>query len=130
MLQVVSRIVNLLSRSSADSTRACARVEFLCFPLTPSHRGEGSEACISSPRKPNGLSHGIFECLIVEASSQAQNHLSVLADRYTERCRSVFQSDGLPGAVTPSRLRARTWRRCTLLRAARRPGRSHSTHSR
>ena len=38
---------------------------------------------IQSPRKPNGLSHCIFECLIVEASSQAQNHLSVLADRYT-----------------------------------------------
>src|ERR1700687_4021689 len=94
MLQVVSRIVNLLSRSSADSTRACARVEFLCFPLTPSHRGEGSEACISSPRKPNGLSHGIFECLIVEASSQAQNHLRVLADRYTERCRGVFDCTG------------------------------------
>src|SRR2546423_14682639 len=37
---------------------------------------------IQSPRKPNGLSHCIFECLIVEASSQAQNHLSVLADRH------------------------------------------------
>src|SRR5579884_3925030 len=48
------------------------------------------EARISSPRKPKGLSHGIFESLIVEASSQAQNHLSVLADRYTERCRGVF----------------------------------------
>src|SRR5580704_7879449 len=47
-------------------------------------------AAIQSPRKPNGLSHCIFECLIVEASSQAQNHLSVLADRYTERCRGVF----------------------------------------
>jgi len=43
-----------------------------------------TEACISSLRKPNGLSHGIFECLIVEASSQPQNHLCVLADRYTE----------------------------------------------
>src|ERR1700694_2358704 len=52
------------------------------------------EACVSSPRKPNGLSHGIFECLIVEASSQAQNHLSVLADRYTERCRGVFDCTG------------------------------------
>jgi hypothetical protein len=62
------------------------------FPPTPLlvHRGEGSEACISSPRKPNGLSHCLFECLIVKASSQAQNHLSVLADRYTERCRGVF----------------------------------------
>ena len=47
-------------------------------------------SAIQSPRKPNGLSHCIFECLIVEASSQAQNHLSVLADRYTERCRGVF----------------------------------------
>jgi hypothetical protein len=47
-------------------------------------------AAIQSPRNPNGLSHCIFECLIVEASSQAQNHLSVLADRYTERCRGVF----------------------------------------
>ena len=47
-------------------------------------------AGIQSPRKPDGLSHGIFECLIVEASSHAQNHLSVLADRYTERCRGVF----------------------------------------
>src|SRR6476659_3100758 len=47
-----------------------------------------------SPRKPKGLSHGTFECLIVEASSQAQNHLSVLADRYTERCRGVFDCTG------------------------------------
>src|SRR4029450_4891113 len=51
-------------------------------------------AAIQSPRKPNGLSHCIFECLIVEASSQAQNHLSVLADRYTERCRWVFDCTG------------------------------------
>src|SRR4030095_5869008 len=56
-------------------------------PATLSERGL---AAIQSPRKPNGLSHCIFECLIVEASSQAQNHLSVLADRYTERCRRVF----------------------------------------
>ncbi len=49
-----------------------------------------SKACSSSPRKPKGLSHCLFECLIVKASSQAQNHLSVLADRYTERCRGVF----------------------------------------
>jgi hypothetical protein len=27
-------------------------------------------AAIQSPRKPNGLSHCIFECLIVEASSR------------------------------------------------------------
>jgi len=47
-------------------------------------------SAIQSPRKLEGLSHCIFECLIVEASSQAQNHLSVLADRYTERCRGVF----------------------------------------
>src|SRR3954447_6208682 len=51
-------------------------------------------AAIQSPRKPNGLSHCIFECLIVEASSQAQNHLGVLADRYTERCRGVFDCTG------------------------------------
>src|SRR2546430_6963915 len=43
--------------------------------------------------------------------------------------RCVFQSDGLPGAVTRSRLRARTWRRCTLPGAARRLGRSHSIRS-
>jgi hypothetical protein len=57
-------------------------------------RFDGEESstftAIQSPRKPNGLSHCIFECLIVEASSRAQNHLSVLADRYTERCRGVF----------------------------------------
>jgi hypothetical protein len=47
-----------------------------------------------SPRKPKGLSHCIFECLIVEGSSQAQNHLSILADRYTERCRGVFDCFG------------------------------------
>jgi hypothetical protein len=52
-------------------------------------QGRGPSA-IQSPRKPNGLSHCIFECLIVEASSQAQNHLGVLADRYTKRCRGVF----------------------------------------
>ena len=51
-------------------------------------------AAIQSPRKPNGLSHCIFECLIVEAFSQAQNHLSVLADRYTKRCRGVFDCTG------------------------------------
>src|SRR5579859_1222389 len=64
------------------------------IPLNPLPQRRGSEACISSPRKPNGLSHGIFECLIVEASSQAQNHFSVLADRYTERCRGVFDCTG------------------------------------
>jgi hypothetical protein len=47
-------------------------------------------AAIQSPRKPNGLSHCIFECLIVEAFSQSQNHLSVLSNRNTERCRGVF----------------------------------------
>jgi hypothetical protein len=51
-------------------------------------------AAVQSPRKPNGLSDRIFECLIVEASSQAQNHLSVLADGYTERCRGVFDCTG------------------------------------
>ena len=60
-------------------------------PATLTERGL---AAIQSPRKPNGLSHCIFECLIVEASSQAQNHLSVLADRYTERCRGVFDCTG------------------------------------
>jgi len=49
---------------------------------------------IPSPRHPDGFSHGIFECLIVEASSQAQNHLSVLADRDTEWCRGVFDCTG------------------------------------
>src|SRR5215207_6405758 len=56
-------------------------------PATLAERGL---AAIQSPRKPKGLSHYIFECLIVEAPSRAQNHLSVLADRYTERCRGVF----------------------------------------
>ena len=51
-------------------------------------------AALRSPRKPNGLSHCIFECLIVEASSQAQNYLGVLADRDTERCRGVFDCTG------------------------------------
>ena len=60
-------------------------------PATLTERGLSA---IQSPRKPNGLSHCIFECLIVEASSQAQNHLSVLADRYTERCRGVFDCTG------------------------------------
>jgi hypothetical protein len=60
-------------------------------PATLTERGL---AAIQSPRKPNGLSHCIFECLIVEASSQAQNHLSVLADGYTERCRGVFDCTG------------------------------------
>ena len=56
-------------------------------PATLTERGLSA---IQSPRKPNGLSHCIFECLIVEASSRAQNHLSVLANRYAERCRGVF----------------------------------------
>src|SRR5205085_5375842 len=60
-------------------------------PATLTERGL---AAIQSPRKPNGLSHCIFECLIVEASSRAQNHLSVLADRYTEPCRGVFDCTG------------------------------------
>ena len=51
-------------------------------------------SAIQSPRNPKGLSHCIFECLIVEASSQAQNHLSVLADRYTEGCGGVFDCTG------------------------------------
>jgi hypothetical protein len=51
-------------------------------------------AAIQSPRKPEGLSHCIFECLIVEASSQAQKHLGVLADGYTERCHGVFDCTG------------------------------------
>jgi hypothetical protein len=53
-----------------------------------------SDVLRSSPRKPNGLSHGIFECLIVEASSHAQNYLGVLADRHTQRCRGVFDCTG------------------------------------
>ena len=58
------------------------------------HLMEPGLAAIPSPRKPKGLSHCIFECLIVEASSQAQNRLSVLADRYTERRRGVFDCTG------------------------------------
>src|SRR5204863_8334599 len=60
-------------------------------PATLTERGL---AAIQSPCKPNDLSHCIFECLIVEASSQAQNHLSVLANRYTKRCRGVFNCTG------------------------------------
>ena len=60
-------------------------------PATLTERGL---AAIQSPRNPNGLSHCIFECLIVEASSQAQNRLGVLADRYTEGCRVVFNGAG------------------------------------
>jgi hypothetical protein len=51
-------------------------------------------SAIQSPRKPNDLSHGIFEWLIVEASSRAQNHLGIVADRYAERCRGVFDGTG------------------------------------
>ena len=60
-------------------------------PATLTQRGL---AAIQSPRNPERLSHCIFECLIVEASSQAQNHLSVLADRDTKRCRGVFDCAG------------------------------------
>src|SRR5436305_6241982 len=66
----------------------------------PDHEGHrfapvsSTFTAVQSPRKPNGLSHCIFKCLIVEASSRAQNHLSVLADRYTERCRGVFDCTG------------------------------------
>src|ERR1700687_5484137 len=60
-------------------------------PATLTERGL---AAIQSPRKPNGLSHCIFECLIVEASSPAQNHLSVLADRETQWGRGVFDCTG------------------------------------
>src|SRR5919106_5631419 len=60
-------------------------------PATLTERGLSA---IQSPRKPNGLSHCIFECLIVEASAQAQNRLSVLADRYTEGCCGVFDCTG------------------------------------
>jgi len=49
-------------------------------PATLTERGL---AAIQSPGKPNGLSHCVFERRIVEVSSQAQNHLSVLADRHT-----------------------------------------------
>src|SRR3954465_7673482 len=65
-----------------------------CFARPTMGEEKIDEACVSSPRKPNGLSHGIFECLIVEASSQAQDHLSVRADWYTERCRGVFDCTG------------------------------------
>jgi hypothetical protein len=60
----------------------------------PATRTKRGRAAIQSPRKPDGLSHCIFECLIVEASSQAQNDLSVLADRHTERRRWVFDCTG------------------------------------
>src|SRR4029453_3323139 len=68
-------------------------------PIVPRRRQRTSNperglAALQSPRKPKGLSHCIFECLIVEASSQAQNHLSVLADRYTKRRRGVFNCTG------------------------------------
>jgi hypothetical protein len=66
-------------------------------PATLTERGL---AAIQSPGKPNGLSHCIFECLIVEVSSQAQNHLSVLADRHTERCRGVFDALAMANATT------------------------------
>src|SRR5215472_13901628 len=65
-----------------------------CEEHKPATLTERGLAAIQSPGKPNGLSHGILECLIVEASSQAQNHLSVRADRYTERCRGVFDCTG------------------------------------
>ena len=60
----------------------------------PATLTEPGLAAIQSPRKANGLSHCIFECLIVEASSRAQNHVSVLADRDTQRCRGVFDGAG------------------------------------
>src|SRR5437588_703204 len=60
----------------------------------PAILAERGLSAIQSPRKPNSLSHCIFECLIIEASSRAQNHLSVLADRYTKRCRGVFDCTG------------------------------------
>src|SRR5919201_5780141 len=60
-------------------------------PATLTERGLSA---IQSPRKPKGLSHCIFECLVGEASAQAQDRLSVLADRYTERCRGVFDCTG------------------------------------
>src|SRR6202167_817321 len=64
------------------------------YPLSSATVTKRGLAAIQSPRKPNGLSHCIFECLIVEAFSQAQNHLSVLADRYTKRCRGIFDGAG------------------------------------
>src|ERR1051325_8763965 len=78
------------------------------------HVAERRLADIQSPRKPNGLSHCIFECLIVEASSQAQNHLSVLADRYTERCRGVFDCTCPVGKPVRSRRGA-----CVTVRSTR-----------
>src|SRR5919201_3675458 len=64
-------------------------------PLTDGgHVTAESASASQSPRKPKGLSQRIFECLVVEASAQAQDHLSVLADRYTERCCGVFDCTG------------------------------------
>jgi hypothetical protein len=91
-------------RITRAATRACvgrARLRLHAFahrrfPHSSSLSGSSPSRPGShpSPRKPKGLSHCIFECLIVEGSSQAQNHLSILADRYTERCRGVFDCFG------------------------------------
>ena len=86
-------------RSRGVDRRSDAKVDEASAPGSAAcevrlHLTQRGPAGIQSPRKPNGLSHCIFECLIVEASSQAQNHLSVLADRYTERCRGVFDCTG------------------------------------
>jgi hypothetical protein len=79
-------------RQEKRRVRFTASAPLFCW--ANSTRAERGLAVIQSPRKPNGLSHGLFECLIVEASSQAQNHLSVVADRYTEGCRGVFDCTG------------------------------------
>jgi len=74
---------------SRSTVRGCSEVRL--------HLTERGLAAIQSPRKPKGLSHCIFERLIVEASSQAQNHLSVLADTLTmtpqPRLRHIFRQD-------------------------------------
>jgi hypothetical protein len=81
----------------ASKCKHCNYVPFGA-PFATSQRtsspNRARRVAIQSPRNPEGLSHGIFQGLIVEASSQAQNHLSVLADRYTQRCGGVFDGPG------------------------------------
>ena len=88
-----------LARRRGVDRRSDAKVDEASAPGSAAcevrlHLTERGLSALQSPRKPKGLSHCIFECLIVEASSQAQNHLSVLADRYTERRRGVFDCTG------------------------------------
>ena len=88
-----------LARRRGVDRRSDAKVDEASAPVSAAcevqlHLTQRGLAAIQSPRKRKGLSHCIFECLIVEASSQAQNHLGVLADRHTEWCRGVFDCTG------------------------------------